>query len=374
MTEERKAFERLLLRFAGLLLLIASIIWILPEVWHKFSPFIVSTPLAAMLQPVIKFLQKKLKFKRSPATLIPVLLLLVAVLGVLIWLFTTGITQVARIVSGSGNLLTDSINAVRTALNNMIVNIGSSTSPAVEQWLRGAVANAVQRLSDWGADAAEQLVNFSINMAASMPYVIIYISFLTIGLYFISKNYDDIRSYLPGGKRRKQDSRATQLTNSTVKGVFGYLRVQGTFGLMVWIVSWIYLEAFGFTYAGITALFCGIMEMVPMIGSGGPYIVMALLQFMQGKTRLGILLTILTLGLQLLRRVLEPKLMANRIGISPLQSLIGMFVGMQIGGIIGLIGGPVMMSVLVGAYKSGIFYSTDRDIKVVSAWLRNRLK
>jgi len=374
MTEERKAFERLLLRFAGLLLLIASIIWILPEVWHKFSPFIVSTPLAAMLQPVIKFLQKKLKFKRSPATLIPVLLLLVAVLGVLIWLFTTGITQVARIVSGSGNLLTDSINAVRTALNNMIVNIGSSTSPAVEQWLRGAVANAVQRLSDWGADAAEQLVNFSINMAASMPYVIIYISFLTIGLYFISKNYDDIRSYLPGGKRRKQDSRATQLTNSTVKGVFGYLRVQGTFGLMVWIVSWIYLEAFGFTYAGITALFCGIMEMVPMIGSGGPYIVMALLQFMQGKTRLGILLTILTLGLQLLRRVLEPKLMANRIGISPLQSLIGMFVGMQIGGIIGLIGGPVMMSVLVGAYKSGIFSSTDRDIKVVSAWLRNRLK
>jgi predicted PurR-regulated permease PerM len=116
------------------------------------------------------------------------------------------------------------------------------------------------------------------------------------------------------------------------------------------------------------------MEMVPMIGSGGPYIVMALLQFMQGKTRLGILLLVLTLGLQLLRRVLEPKLMANRIGISPLQSLIGMFVGMQIGGIIGLIGGPVMMSVLVGAYKSGIFSSTDRDIKVVSAWLRNRLK
>lgn len=374
MTEERKAFERLLLRLGGLLLAIAAVVWFLPEVWDKLSPFIVSIPLAALLQPAIRFLEKKLKFRRSPAVMIPVLLLVVAVLGVLVWLFTVGITQVARIVGGSGNLLTDSINSVRTALNNLIVNVGRSTSPAVEQWLRGAVTNATERLSDWGAQTAQDLVAFSINMAASMPYVIIYISFLTIGLYFISKNYDEIRSYLPGGRRRRQDSRTTELTNSTVKSVLGYLRVQGTFGLIVWIISWIYLGAFGFEYAGITALFCGIMEMVPMIGSGGPYIVMSIMQFLLGQTRLGILLLILTLGLQLLRRLLEPKIMADRIGISPLQSLIGMFVGLRIGGIVGLIGGPVMMSVLVGAYKNGIFHSTDRDIKLISAWLKNRLK
>ncbi len=374
MTEERKALERLLLRLAGFLLAVAAVIWVVPEIWDKLSPFIVAMPLAAMLQPVIRFLQKNLKLKRSPASLIPVLLLLVIVLGLLIWLFTVGITQVARIVGGSGNLLTDSINSVRQALSNLIQNIGSSTSPAVEQWLRGAVSNAVDRLTEWGTDAAEQLVNFSINMATSMPYVIIYISFLTIGLYFISKNYEEIRSYLPGGRRRKQDSRTTQLTNSTVKSLFGYLRVQGTFGLMVCVISWIYLSCFGFTYAGITALFCGVMELVPMIGSGVPYILMSLLQFLLGRTRLGILLLILTLGLQLLRRVLEPKLMANRIGISPLQSLIGMFVGLQIGGIVGLIGGPVMMSVLVGAYKGGLFNATDRDIKTISVWLKNRLK
>ena len=111
-----------------------------------------------------------------------------------------------------------------------------------------------------------------------------------------------------------------------------------------------------------------------MIGSGVPYILMSLLQFLLGKPRPGILLLILTLGLQLLRRVLEPKLMANRIGITPLQSLIGMFVGLRIGGIVGLIGGPVMMSVLVGAYKGGLFNATDRDIKIISAWLKNRLK
>ena len=97
-------------------------------------------------------------------------------------------------------------------------------------------------------------------------------------------------------------------------------------------------------------------------------------QFLLGNTRMGILLLVLTLGLQILRRVLEPKLMSDSMRITPLQSLIGMFVGMRYGGILGLIGGPVLMSVLVGAFKGGLFASTVRDCHVVSAWLRNRLK
>ena len=111
-----------------------------------------------------------------------------------------------------------------------------------------------------------------------------------------------------------------------------------------------------------------------MIGSGVPYIVMAVVQFLLGNTRLGILLLVLTLVLQLLRRVLEPKLMADRIGITPLQSLIGMFVGLRYGGIIGLIGGPVLMSVVVGAFKGGLFSLAARDCHIISVWSKNRLK
>ena len=374
MSEERKAAERLLLRLLGVAAAFVVVRWVLPEVWDKLSPFIIAVPIAAALQPVIRFLQKRIKLRRSPASLIPVLLLLFLFLGLLIWLFTFGIGQVSRIMNHSGDLMTESINTVRQATDNLLTHIGESTDPGVEEWIRNAIRTALERMSEWGSGIAQTLVAFSISLAAAMPYSIIYISFLTIGLYFIAKNYDEIRSYLPGGKRRKQDSRTTQLTNSTVKSLFGYLRVQGTFGLIVWIVSWIYLTVFGFSYAGITALFCGVMELVPMIGSGVPYIVMSILQFLLGNARAGILLLVLTLALQLLRRVLEPKLMSDSIGITPLQSLIGMFVGMRFGGILGLIGGPVLMSVLVGAFKGGLFASTARDFHQISAWMKNRLK
>jgi sporulation integral membrane protein YtvI len=348
------------------------VIWVLPQIWDKLSPFIVALPVAAVLQPVIRFLQGKMKMKRGPASLIPVILLLLVALGILTWLFTVGVTQVSRIVNHSGDLVTDSINSVRQAMNNLMATIGANTDIAVEQWVRSAINNMVEHLSMWGTSAAEMLVTFSISLAASMPYCIIYISFLAIGLYFITKDYDNIRSYLPGGKRRKQDSRTTQLTNSTVKSLFGYLRVQGTFGLIVWVISWIYLACFGFNYSGLFALCAGVMELIPMIGSGVPYFVLCAIHFLLGNNSQALQILLLTLGLQVLRRVLEPKLMSDNIGITPLQSVVGMFVGMRFGGIVGLIGGPVLMSVLVGAIKGGAFRNILRDFHIVSSYLKNR--
>ena len=207
-----------------------------------------------------------------------------------------------------------------------------------------------------------------------MPFIIIYISFLVMGLYFIAYNYDEIRSHLPGGSRRNQNSNTTRLTKSGIRSLTGYLRVQCTFGLIVWIISWIVLSIFNFRYSAITAFFMGIMELIPMIGSGLPYIVMSILQFLLGNPTAGFQLLGLTLGLQLLRRILEPKLMSDSIGITPLQSLIGMFVGMRIGGILGLIGGPVMMSVLVGAFRANLQGTTIKDIRCLIAYFRNRWK
>ena len=374
MTEERKAAERLVFKFLCLLLIIAVFIWIVPEVWDKLSPFIIAIPLAAMLQPVITFLQRKLKLKRGFATLIVVLVLTAIVLALLIWLFTFGIGQVTNIVNHSGNLVTDSISSIRTALDNLMTGVGTSAGAAVENWLRNAVNNLLTHLGEWGTSAAGSLVSFSVQLATAMPYGLIYISFLVMGLFFVAQNYDEIRSHLPAGSRRKQDSNTTRLTRSAIRSLTGYLRVQCTFGLIVWIISWIVLSVFHFRYAGITALLMGFMELIPMIGSGLPYIVMSILQFLLGNPSSGLLLLFLTLGLQLLRRLLEPKLMSDSIGITPLQSLIGMFVGMRIGGIIGLIGGPVMMSVLVGAFHSDLQGSTLRDIRCIINYFRERWK
>ena len=371
MSEDRKAGERLLFKSLMILIGILLAMWLLPEVWDKLSPFIISIPLAAMLQPVIGFCEKKLKIKRGIASVILVLLTMAIGVAIAVFFLSFAIEQMTDLVNHSGDIVSQTVQAIKNITDSLLeraVNI----SPDSEKWVRDAMENMVQQVTMAGPELAKSVLAWLVNLAASMPYMVIYISFLALALYSITKDYSHIRSFLPGGKRYRKDSRSTQLTNSAVKNVIGYLRVQGVFGLIVLVVSWIYLALFRYPYAAVLAMAAGIMELIPMVGSGLLYFVLAAVYFIGGPVSVGWQILALTLALQLLRRLMEPKLLSNTMNISPLQSLIGMFVGLKAGGIVGLIGGPVAMAVLVGAVRGKVFESMRRDFHTVVEYFRRR--
>ena len=371
LTPERKAAERFAARLLGLAAVLILAVTLLPMAWDKLSPFIIAIPIAAALQPLIRWMTKKLKLKRSAASLILVLLVLVIVLGLMSWVLAFGISQVSELVSNSPTIIGDLVAAIKEGTGNLLNSV-STITPAAEQWIRNGMNELGTRMMNLSAELAGRAVTISVSVMTGLPYFLIYITFLTMGLYFISKDYDEIRSWLPGGKRRRQDSDATRLTNSAVQSLIGYLKVQGTFGVMVLVFSLVFMNIFKFPYAVALAFLAGGMELIPMIGSGFLYFVLAAVFFIGGNPTWGIEAIALTLGLQLLRRVLEPRLMSNRIGITPLESLIGMFVGMRFGGILGLIGGPVLMAVLVGALHGNFMTGLREDGKTLAAWFRKR--
>ena len=372
MSEERKAAERLAVKGLGAILLIVFLCWAVPQIWDKLSPFIIAIPLASALQPALRFAQEKLRIKRGISALICVLIMLAILAGFAYWGVAIVLEQAPTLVGQSSSMITDAINTVQQAFENLVNNSTSSFSPQVQTLLRNTMQDALNRISAYATEIAANAVSFTVGMVTSLPYGVIYISFLAMAMYFITIHYSEIRSYLPGGKRRRQDSNTTQLTNSATRSMMGYLRVQGTFALMVLVVSLIALKCFGFKYFGALSVVAALMEMIPMVGSGLMYIMMSIVFFLTGNTAWGFQVLALTGVLQLLRRLLEPKLMSNNIGISPLLSLIGMFVGMRLGGILGLIGGPVAMAVLVGAVRGDVFRNVKADVDLVVEWFKRR--
>ena len=78
----------------------------------------------------------------------------------------------------------------------------------------------------------------------------------------------------------------------------------------------------------------------------------------------------------LLRQVGEPKILGNQTGLPPLVSLVSVYVGMRLWGILGMILAPVVCLVALNIYRSGVLDNTVSDLKLaagdISAILKNQ--
>lgn len=55
------------------------------------------------------------------------------------------------------------------------------------------------------------------------------------------------------------------------------------------------------------------------------------------------------------RRVAEPRFVGDQTGLSPILSLVGIYVGMKVAGVAGMILGPILILVVLNLVGLGIF-------------------
>ena len=64
----------------------------------------------------------------------------------------------------------------------------------------------------------------------------------------------------------------------------------------------------------------------------------------------------------LFRRVMEPKFVGDQTGLSPILSLVSIYVGMKLAGVLGMVFGPVILLVLLNLTGMGIFRGLRLDL------------
>lgn len=373
MTPQRRAAERLgtalLVTAAGLLLLS----WLLPVVWKYLSPFIIVLPFATMVQPSVRWLEKKLHLKRTPATLIPVLLFLLVVLALLIWFLSYGIGQLVSLLNNSSAVTADMIGALRRAVTG-ILDRADLLAPEDVTWLRGSLENALQWLATQATTLASYLLGESVNIAAGIPYALVYANFLFMGFYFIAKDYEKIARYFPNRRKNAvgEGESLRRLSTTGLQGAIGYLRVQVFYSLISLVVGFIFWRIMGNPYAAVIALLAATLELIPLLGNGAVYIPWAVIALLVSGYQAALPPLGLYLGLLGIRRLTEPKIMSQNMGVSPLLSLVGMFAGLRAGGILGLVAGPVLMTLLVALAREHYLASLWADVKTLARWLRQR--
>ena len=80
----------------------------------------------------------------------------------------------------------------------------------------------------------------------------------------------------------------------------------------------------------------------------------AIISAVDGDLRLGIALFVLYVIILVVRQLLEPRIVGKNIGVHPIFTLIAMYTGFKISGLIGLILGPIVLIILQNVFETMI--------------------
>ena len=78
----------------------------------------------------------------------------------------------------------------------------------------------------------------------------------------------------------------------------------------------------------------------------------AIICALNGDINLGIAIIVLLIIMSVVRQFLEPKLVSKNIGVHPIFTLIAMYTGFKVIGIIGLLAGPIVLIIVKNIFAN----------------------
>jgi len=346
-----------------------------PSLLSLFAPFVLATLMAWLLNPAVRFFQKKLGGSRRLWSLALLLTLLFALGGLLLTLFYNLFAELRDLVENWQSIwgsLQAAVEETELWWNRFFPYLPTEVTQWLDSllgqllnWLQTAIPDLLTSLASGAGSAAMKIPSFAV---ATVVFV--------MGSYFIIADYPHIR-YLAVSRMSPDTVGLLRFVKYTASSAFGgYVRAQFILSVGVFFILLAGFTLIGQGYAFLLALLLAVMDFIPIIGAGTIMLPWAAISLFTHDLRTAVELLVVWGVIALFRRIGEPKVVGNQTGLSPILSLVSIYVGMRLGGVAGMILGPVVFLVVLNVCKAGVFDGTLADLKLAvkdtRAILKNR--
>ena len=207
----------------------------------------------------------------------------------------------------------------------------------------GSVISALESLFSWFSEFAVNLIS---GLATGVPSLILSMLTMVFTTVFLVADYDRIRSfaseYVPVSVKKLMKNIRVYLKDTLFVVIRSYAAIMLLTFTELSILFWI----FGIESPVLKAALIAVMDIMPILGTGGIMIPWAVVSLVLGYTKLGIELFIIYAIVTVIRNYVEPKIVGAQLGLHPIITLVAMFVGLRVFGFWGLFGLPVGISFL----------------------------
>lgn len=366
MKQSFKTYIKVILNLLTALVALLLCIFLLPRCIIFFMPFIIGWIIALIASPVVRFFEERLKIRRKGASVIVIVAVLAAVIllayGIGSKLVREGINFVNELPAmwesimaefdQVGRNLQGVYNRLPVDVQNTLDDIGTEMGTYFGSFMEGAGTPTFQAVG---------------NVAKQLPDIFLGVVMCILSAYFFvaDKSYmsDMVKKYVPDSIRY----RCNLIRRSLRNAVGGYFKAQFKIECWVYVLLVIGLLTLHVRYAFLVALGIAFLDFLPVFGTGTVMIPWAVIEILNKDYKMAVGLLIIWCVGQLVRQMIQPKIVGDSMGMDAIPTLFLLFVGYKVAGVVGMIFAVPIGIIVVNLYEEGVFDTTKQSIEILVA-------
>lgn len=337
--EKQKAF---IIRVAYIALLLGLVYVVIKYLLPLLMPFIIGIIIAGIFRRPIDFVQKKTRLKRSIVSIL-ILILFYGIVGLLLSMLGFKVfTFIKEVFSGLPSLYEHTIEpALINFSDNVVINF-----PELEQYWTDFLANISESIFSFVQNISSTVLSTITGLAGQLPSLLIKLIFTIVASFFFTIDYYKISTFIIKQFTGKRRDMIIKLKDKGIGTLAKFIRAYAA------IISITFLElSTGFWILGIPNPFLfgaliAIIDVMPILGTGAVLLPWSLIAFIIGNTKIGVGMLVLYIIITAVRQTIEPKIVGQQIGLHPILTLLLMYVGAQLMGVLGLLLLPIIATIL----------------------------
>lgn len=327
-------------------------------------PFVIGWIISAIAAPLVNWLEKQFNIVKKLGSALIVILV--------IGLIVTGIYfAVSRIIIEIGDLVKN-IPEMYEQLESGLRQIGGTMSGLFQRLPEGVqsgwnsfVANLDEYVTELITKISDPAVTAAGNFAKRVPFYLISVIVAVLSAYFFTFQREEVLNWMKRVAPESVEKRMTLVMDNLRYAVGGYFKAQFKIMGVVFLILLTGLAILGVRYYVLVAFLISFLDFLPFFGTGTVMIPWGLYKFLMGDYKIAIILIVLYAVTQIVRQLLQPKLVADSVGMNPLVTLLLLYIGYRMGSVIGMILAVPFGMVFINMLQAGAFDYILDDVRIL---------
>ena len=354
--QRRKHF---LINCAYFVVIAAIILLVIRYALNALMPFVLAAISAAILRPVLRFLNQKLHFPQKATGVVLTILfyLCIACIAVVVVdrALDAGISFLTSLPTLWNNTLMPSLMRLSDAFTAKLAEMNLEVDFSLGEMIT-SFGSTITSLSS-------RLVGMAGNFAFSLPSLLISIIICIVSTLFMLFDWEKITGFIYLQLSSRNSDLAQNVSRQSGSTIKQFILSYGLILLITFSELSIGFLIIGFKSPFLIAALISIFDILPVVGCGGILLPWALISFIIGSTQNGIGISLIYIFITVVRNIVEPRIVGKQVGLHPLVTLMSMVIGSSLMGGVGLFGLPIALAVINKMNKEGVIqlYKTAKE-------------